>query len=801
VFKQRAWPDTHGDIEFEMDGARLKFLWDPWLNGSALHEELRAFRQRHGRRSQEANEMEIRRSVVMLIGGGLSHARHYETDAVVHFQHSVDSIISTAYGDSSPADMRSAPTTSPEGVGDEIFFAPVIEPIYGMLSPAREVTITPDKINAMNRYLAEQSSQKKLNVLWSYTNMTKCHSERYQESGLHVVESVANNMADVLLNLRCNGKAARRGGFPHNRTCCSAYQPMSIFQVAGSTLTVVLFVSMVVGNAKVQLARSVFSRPSLPWSGYKARTAHLECYHGTFSRSAAVCTRQTQHRSYPHLKSYRGKLPAAVFTLSLAVCYCLVTDRTQIFEKEQKVFSKLDFGIILGVVFVLCLLNIKAASPSQHEGNRADMSANPTLTSFLPRVQSDEFKGWVQVFLLVYNYMGAEQVVELYELHRIAIASYLFFFGYGHAMYFLQSGDVSLLRVTTVLFRTNALAILLSFIMDRPYTSYHFAPLVSFWTLVVCFTLKPTSRSHGSLRHMCGRVAVSALFTTSLVYVRCILDWSFLVLGYTFRADLDAEAWRNYLGTDTYIVYIGFLVAILHLRVGSIRRRRLARLNGVPRFFRRYFRAFQAFTVGLALIILPGFWTLTRRSPNKADYDWWMPYIAWLPVLSVVILRNSTHFLRSHYCVPFAWLGRMSLELYLLSQHMWSAGDGYGRLRAGFGGGSSLLRGAWWDLVIMTPILLGSAWSVKTATAVITAWFMGADVEADTERAAYKGHGGEGDGVVTTDLSGGRLVMVRRGGIPKGGLPSAVKKRLVLILVVVWMGSLLGRGHVGSVTW
>jgi len=803
VFEQRAKPDTHGDLEFEVDGARLKFLWDPWLNGSALHEELRAFRRQRERSGQGKNyavqteeEMGANRSVVMLVGGGLSHARHHDTNAVELFKHSVDSIISTAYGDSSPANIRTAPTTSDDGVGVEIFFSPVIEPIYDMLSPAREVMITPNKIDAMNRYLGEQSSKMSLNVIWSYTNMTNGQPERYQESGLHVVESVANDMADVFLNLRCNAKAAKREGFPYNRTCCSAYRPMDIVQSAGIIITLLLLIWMVVKNADVRPTSNVFSRCWHLGLGCKDGKAHPKGCQCLLSRNTAACARQTRDSFYSSPRAHSRRFSTAVFTLFLIACYCLITDRTQVFEKKQKQFSKLEFGSMLGVVVVVCLLNIKAVPPSHHQRNGLCMSANSATTSFLPRVQSDEYKGWMQVFVLVYNYTGGKQELELYELHRIVIALYLFLSGYGHAMYFLQSGDVTLRRITTVLLRINLLAILLSSMMGRPFASYHFAPLVSFWTLVVYFTLNPTPRYNDSL-HLCGRMAVSALLVTSFVHIPRILDWSFLVLSYTLRVDLDVGVWRYYLGIDTYVVYIGMLTALLHIRIRSILRIPLARLTGVPRFIRKYSGTFQALAVGLAFTILPGFWILTRRSPDKADYDWWMPYIAWMPVLSLIVVRNATRSLRSHYCVPFAWLGRMSLELYLLSQHMWMAGDGYGRLTVGIKGGG------WWDLLVLSLILVEAAWSGRGAAAVITAWVMGMDADADEdmELEARKGHGRGGDDVAPTEFLGGHNVTVELGESRNGGLPSVVKRRLVVILVVVWMGSVLSRrGHVVPLT-
>ena len=335
--------------------------------------------------------------------------------------------------------------------------------------------------------------------------------------------------------------------------------------------------------------------------------------------------------------------------------------------------------------------------------------------------------------------------------------------------------------------------------MDRPYASYHFAPLVSLWFLVVYCTLKPTKWSSNSFRHVCERIVVSALLVTCLVHVPDIFEWCLFALGLPFRAKLDVSAWRYLLGTDTYVVYVGMLTALVHIQIRSLRRTPLARLSGVPRFLRRYFRVIQALTVGLGLIVLPGFWHITRRSPDEADYDWWMPYIAWMPILSFIVLRNSTRCLRSYYCAPLAWMGRMSLELYLLSHHVWLAGDGYGRLSAGFGGHWGVLRVNLWDMVILTPILVQIAWSVRSATAVVITWALGKDVEKGRVYEAWKEHGRGVEDVKWADLSRDHIVLGEIKEKREDNLSLAAKGRLGMMLVVIWIGSLIGhRGYRGA---
>lgn len=123
-------------------------------------------------------------------------------------------------------------------------------------------------------------------------------------------------------------------------------------------------------------------------------------------------------------------------------------------------------------------------------------------------------------------------------------------------------------------------------------------------------------------------------------------------------------------------------------------------------------------TVLLSLVLLPGFWSLTRRSPNKQDYNWWMPFISFIPILSVVTLRNCHRLLRNYHSKFFAWLGRISLETYILQYHIWLAGDTKGLLRLG-------LWNPWMETAMLTVNFLWLSWLMAGATQTISVWIVG----------------------------------------------------------------------------
>ncbi|PSN74573.1 Cas1p-domain-containing protein [Corynespora cassiicola Philippines] len=703
VAQEQNKPDTHADLVYSNNSAHLKFLWDPWLNSSALHDELKAFRARKDPDHEEQDlsrntsslDMASRRSMVILVGGGLWHARHLKEDYLPHFKASVDFIASAAYPDGAMTDLADINSFSNDGIGDQIFFAPVIEPEYDELSPSREITITPEKIDTMNSYLQDGSLQRGMNVLWSYTNLIRGRPDLYGTSGIHVIDRAASRMADIVLNLRCNAKAARGEGYPFERTCCSAYRPTTLAQIAGwlSGLALILATTRLIG-----------------------------------SQLGTAAARSSSNVLF------------AFATIMAIVCYCFIADRTQIFDKMAKEFFNFDFRLLLGLAVLVCLSQIRG-SPSVPIRSRSG-SRSVKRQPFLPRAQSDEFKGWMQVYILVYGYTNSAGELDFYQVNRVFLALYLFLSGYGHSMYFLQTNDYSLQRVATVLLRLNILPAALAIMMDRPYTTYYFAPLVSFWFLIVYLTLGALN-SRNSLKVLfLAKLLLSSLLVTFFIHIPGILEFSVSVLGITCRADIDVDDWRLYLGTDKYIVFVGMFVAYIHLRISTLFRTPRTQLTALGRLAKLSFGFLRLVAICFALVAIPGFWITTRKFRSRNVYDMFMPYMTWLPVLGFVILRNATVFVRTYHSAGFAWLGRISLELYVLSNHIWLAGDGRGLLKIGLRGDGTFVNDRWRDLIILTPIFIWMAWIASNATKAITAWMVGAKLEQyEGEDIAMKTHG------------------------------------------------------------
>lgn len=373
---------------------------------------------------------------------------------------------------------------------------------------------------------------------------------------------------------------------------------------------------------------------------------------------------------------------------------------------------------------ILTLRRSKAPTVAEPEG-----SATPQDMEFLSRYQTDEWKGWMQFIILIYHYTGTSKVLWIYEIIRILVASYLFMTGYGHTVYFLKKRDFSFRRVATVLIRLNLLSCILPYMMKTDYVFYYFAPLVSFWYLVLYFTLRTAQSLNENTLALVGKMMVSAIIITAFTKVPGPLEAVFSVLEGLCNIHWNVNEWRFRVYLDMFVLYFGMLSAILLMTLTSHPHVNQERL--LP-YVQKHFRTVRILAIGLSLLVFPAFWALTRRFPNKIDYNRWQPYISPFPILGYVVLRNSHRHLRNYHSSVFAWLGKCSLETFTLQYHIWLAADTKGLLSIGVFDRSG--RGRWIEFGILTAVFLWVSHHVSDATDAITKRIVdGGDVSQSSE--------------------------------------------------------------------
>ncbi|KAK6601679.1 Cas1 domain-containing protein [Botrytis cinerea] len=625
--------DKHKDLEFSSSGVTVQFIWDPYLNSTGLDRELKSF---NANPAQDAKTDESAGLILLGAPGCGEHA------------------LQAAASQSFPSRRKSP---------NFLLLAPVQVPWYQALSPSREETITPEKIDQMNDYLQQ------------FFAHDLAGQGEYEESGLHVVDNVAHRKADVLLNLRCNADSVERG-YPFDRTCCNSYRQPNAIQ------WLFVLVGMILLPSVFLLRRKHVLRVG---------------------------------RLLP-----QPEVLGALMTFALAICYCYYADRTQLFEKEHKQFHKREVLIASSAVLVAGLLSVRMNNPSSPSKGNHEVRAHAFDYGFLSRDQTDEWKGWMQFLILIYHYTHGSKTLWLFEIMRNLVAGYLFMTGYGHTMYFLRREDYSFKRVASVLIRLNMLTCALSYMMRTDYTAHYFVPLVSFWFLVVYLTLKVRQEKNSSIGFSLGKIFISAILTTAFIKTPGVLEVLAFILKYTFAISWNMQEWRYRAGMDMFIVYIGMITAILYLRLTRIKAASVICKSKIDTLLRPVVRHpifFKTTAIVASVILLPGFRLLTERSPDREDYLWWHPYISAVPILAFVTLRNSHSILRSYHSTIFAWLGRCSLETFVLQSHIWMAADLKGILRLG-------VWDRWTEAALLTVVFAWVAWRVEGATEKITGWIV-----------------------------------------------------------------------------
>eukprot|EP00062_Callorhinchus_milii_P022902 gi/632981175/ref/XP_007907446.1/ PREDICTED: CAS1 domain-containing protein 1 [Callorhinchus milii] len=457
--------------------------------------------------------------------------------------------------------------------------------------------------------------------------------------GLHLPETTRDISAMILMNSYCN-----RIVKPIDGSCCLPQPPLSLIQ----QLTGCFFGICIIGCMGVMLFYHN-ERKSKPITDVES---------GEEKKPAKA----SPSHSNPE------KLLWALSKLGLIMAYFYLCDRANLFMKEQKYYTHATFFVPLVHIFVLGIF----------------YNENTKETTMLNREQTDEWKGWMQLIILIYHISGASTFVPIYMNVRVLVAAYLFQTGYGHFSYFWKSGEYGISRICQILFRLNFLVVVLCLVMDRPYQFYYFVPLVTFWFIVIYATLgiwpqtgkkdtNDTCSSHwtvmfkflGLLLCICLLAASQSYFEKafSVWPISKLFEWQGLLHEWWFR-------WK----LDRFAVLHGMFFAFIY---GILKKGHLLSEGKGEALFTPKISSFLLFTSIVAFLTY-SVWCASCR--NKAECNEVHPYFSAFQILSFVLIRNIPGYLRSVYSSFFAWFGKISLELFICQYHIWLAADTKGIL-------------------------------------------------------------------------------------------------------------------------
>lgn len=519
------------------------------------------------------------------------------------------------------------------------------DPVYEQLLSESRRMITNRRINAYNEVAAgilngtKRNSRSKIKI-FSVSRLISEETIEQSLDGLHIPETSRDISAMILMNSYCN-KVMK----PIDGSCCQPTPPLTVIQKLAA-----IFFALSIG---AYVTISVIQRNK--------------------HRKNKMCSdiESGEEKKPTTVTPAASTLEVALFSLSklgLIMAYFYFCDRANLYMKENKFYTHSSFFIPIIYILVLGLF----------------YNENTKETKLLNRDQTDEWKGWMQLVILIYHISGASSFLPVYMHVRVLVAAYLFQTGYGHFSYFWLKGDFGIYRISQVLFRLNFLVVVLCVVMDRPYQFYYFVPLVTFWFMVIYGSLAlwpqiTQKKANANSIWYCGLVLKIAFLLLS-IYVLSRSQGSFEKIfslwpvSKLFELNGKVYEWWFRWSLDRYAVFHGMLFAFIYLALQK--QQVLFEGKGEPLFSTKVSNVLLFFSV--VSFLTYSIWASSCE--NKTECNEMHPSISVVQILAFVLIRNIPGYARSVYSSFFAWFGRISLELFICQYHIWLAADTKGIL-------------------------------------------------------------------------------------------------------------------------
>ncbi|XP_047706746.1 N-acetylneuraminate 9-O-acetyltransferase isoform X1 [Prionailurus viverrinus] len=518
------------------------------------------------------------------------------------------------------------------------------DPVYEDLLSENRKMITNEKIDAYNEaavsILNSSTRNSKSNVkMFSVSKLIAQETITESLDGLHLPESSRETSAMILMNVYCN-KILK----PVDGSCCQPRPPLTLIQ----KLAACFFTLSIIGYLIFYIIHRNTHRKNKPCTDLESGEEKKNIINTSVSPLEIL------------LQSF--------CKLGLIMAYFYMCDRANLFMKENKFYTHSTFFIPIIYILVLGVF----------------YNENTKETKVLNREQTDEWKGWMQLVILIYHISGASTFLPVYMHIRVLVAAYLFQTGYGHFSYFWIKGDFGIHRVCQVLFRLNFLVVVLCIVMDRPYQFYYFVPLVTVWFMVIYVTLALwpqiiQKKANGNCFWHFGlllKLAFLLLCICFLAYSQGAFEkiFSLWPLSKCFELKGNVYEWWFRWRLDRYVVFHGMLFAFIYLALQK--RQVLSEGKGEPLFSNKI----SNFLLFISVVSFLTYSIWASSCKNKAECNELHPSVSVVQILAFILIRNIPGYARSVYSSFFAWFGKISLELFICQYHIWLAADTRGIL-------------------------------------------------------------------------------------------------------------------------
>ncbi|XP_028926669.1 N-acetylneuraminate 9-O-acetyltransferase [Ornithorhynchus anatinus] len=624
--------NKHENIPFEDKATAVKvdFLWHPEVNGS-MKQCIKAWTEDSAAKPH------------IIVAGAATWSikmRNGSSEALAQYKNNLSAL---------------APLLEKLAKTSDVYWV-LQDPVSEELLSERRKMITNQQIDAYNEAAvgilngSARGTKSRVRV-FSVSTLIARETIAKSPDGLHLPESSRETSAMILMNVYCN-KVLR----PVDGSCCRPRPPPTLLQ----KLAAAFFALSTAGYALFYLVRRHGRRRNKPCPDPEGGGGGDDEDDRKSASSAAAMAAASPPPSELLLQS--------LCKLGLIMAYFYLCDRADFFMKENKFYTHSAFFIPIIYILVLGVF----------------YNENTKETKVLNREQTDEWKGWMQLVILIYHISGASTFLPVYMHVRVLVAAYLFQTGYGHFSFFWLKGDFGIYRVCQVLFRLNFLVVVLCIVMDRPYQFYYFVPLVTVWFVVIYVTLALwpqiiQKKANGScFWHFGLLLKLASLFSCIcfLAYSQGAFEkiFSLWPLSKCFELNGNVYEWWFRWKLDRYVVFHGMVFAFVYLALQK--QQALSEGKGEPLFSTRVSNCL--LFVSVVSFLTYSIWASSCK--NKAECNELHPSVSVVQILAFVLIRNIPGYARSVYSSFFAWFGRISLELFICQYHIWLAADTRGVL-------------------------------------------------------------------------------------------------------------------------
>jgi N-acetylneuraminate 9-O-acetyltransferase len=256
---------------------------------------------------------------------------------------------------------------------------------------------------------------------------------------------------------------------------------------------------------------------------------------------------------------------------------------------------------------------------------------------------------------------------SVYNEIRVFVSAYVWMTGFGNFLYFDKKQDFTLERAVSMWLRINYFPLLLSTFLRVPLELYYVVPLHTtgfFVTMATCYLAvkiqdMPQFKASSYTK---WHANVAALVICTLVHV------IFYETPMCSILKIFSDEYYFRFTSDRYSALIGIWSGLVWSKFRSYIQWAYNPTLDTEDAQKKKQAMYIQRAAGLALML--GWYAMFGRIQDKYVYNPRHPYVFWMPVAGWLMVRNSSAYLCELHAGAMEWLGRITLETYVLQFHI-----------------------------------------------------------------------------------------------------------------------------------